>query len=321
MSTKRASAPRRVTKKTSKARAHNPRARRSSEDGDEERGERSIWRGQISFGLVNIPVSLATAERRNDLQFHLLDRRDHARVHYQRLNEKTGKEVPWSEVIKGYEIHRGHYVLLEDEDFKAAAVEATQTIDIEAFTERASIEVAYYEQPYFLLPEKRGEKGYVLLRESLRRADKVAVARVVIRTRQHLAVVMPEGEVLLLVLLRFAEELRDPEDLKLPSRDLKASKITSRELDMADQLISSMTEKWKPSQYRDEYRAALLSFIRKKSRGRGAPAATDEREKEEAPRGKVLDLSDLLARSLKKKSTSRSSARSAPSAKRASHGR
>src|SRR3989339_1380560 len=177
---------------------------------------RPIWKGHITFGLVNIPVTLYSAEKRDELHFKLLDSRNKARVHYERVNEETGEEVPWSEVVKAFEYDKGNYVLVEEEDFKRAAPEATQAVEIQDFVDREDVDYVYYDKPYYLMPGKKGEKGYVLLREILRRTGKVGISKVVIRTRQYLDALLAEGDALVLELLRFDQEVRKPEEFDLP---------------------------------------------------------------------------------------------------------
>ena len=194
---------------------------------------RPIWKGQIAFGLINIPIELYSAEQKNDLRFKLVDSRNKAKIRYERINEETGKEVPWSEVAKALEVKNKGFIVLEDEDFKRAAVENTQTFEIEDFINRDDLETIYFEKPYYLIPSKRGEKGYVLLREVLKKTNKVAIGKVVIRTRQYLATVFPFEDTLILDLLRFADEIRSPKELKIPKGGIKDYKISPREVEMA----------------------------------------------------------------------------------------
>jgi DNA end-binding protein Ku len=257
---------------------------------------RPIWNGQISFGLVTVPVSLHTAERRNDLSFHLIDQRNGARVRYQRVNEETGEEVPWEEIVKGYEHEDGSHVLLSDEDFERVAVEQTKSIDIEDFVDADAVDYVYFEQPYYLVPQKRAEKAYVLLREVLDRTNKIGIAKVVLRNRQHLAAVLPEGPALLLCILRFNDELRPLEDLELPAKSLDGHKVSKKELDMAEQLVASMAGEWEPDKYHDEYREALLAWIDEKAKtGRVEPPPAPRKERKGA---EVVDLMSLLRRSI-----------------------
>lgn len=262
---------------------------------------RPIWSGSISFGLLNIPVILHSAENKTDLKFHLLDSRDKSRVKYVRINEETGEEVPWGEIVKGYNYDDGKYVLLDDKDFKQAAPEAVKSIELIAFVDRDAISYVYFETPYYLVPAKSGEKGYVLLREVLRRTEKVGVAKVVIRTRQYLAVVLSQDNALVLDLIRFQQELRETSELDIPSNDLKKYKVTKQELDIAAQLVDSLSAKWNPTEYHDDYRDALMKFIRQKITKGGKAVAAVAEEPEEEGRGKVIDMMALLKESVKQK--------------------
>ena len=261
---------------------------------------RPIWKGSISFGLVTIPVTLYSAENREEeLHFSLLDGRNHAKIKYKIVNEVTGEEVPWEEIVKGYEYEDGNYVFLGDEDFKRAAVEATQTVSIEDFVDRDAVDHVFYDKPYFLVPSKGGEKAYVLLREVLKKTNKIAISRVVLRTRQYLAAVVPEGDALVLDLMRYAYELRGPDELGLPEISAKAGKVKPQEMAMAEQLVDAMSSKWKPEKYHDEYRDKLMKWIDKKvERGELGPAApspaSDEAEEAPAP----INIVDLLKRSV-----------------------
>lgn len=258
----------------------------------------AIWRGSISFGLVTIPVSIQSAENRRDLSFHLLDRRDLSPIHNLRVNEQTGEEVPWDEVVKGYEFEEGRWITLTDDDFRAANVEATQTIDILGAVCREDVPIEYFNKPYYLVPDKPGRKAYALLRESLRAAGRVAVGRVVIRTRQHLALLVPEGDAVLLELVRYPYELRGTEALDLPGSNLETLGVTEAEMAMARQLVAAMEADWDPSAdaYRDTYREDLLALIRKRASGEPVEAAPPPPEP--APEGEVIDIVSLLKASL-----------------------
>lgn len=271
---------------------------------------RPVWKGHISFGLINIPVTLYSAERRSDLHFRMLDSRDMARVRYERVNEETGEEVPWDEIVKGFEHDDGNYVVLDDEDFKRVAVEASQTVDLEGFVDEKAIDYVYFEKPYYLAPGKKSEKGYVLLRETLRRTRKIGIARVVIRTRQYLAALLPEGNVLVLNLLRYHQELRDLEDYNLPGDDLKVYKISKREIEMAEQLVESMADEWQPEKYHDEYRDALMKWIEKQAKTGKKPAPEAETaEPEESGGAEVIDIMSLLKKSVRQSGKKGKSAR------------
>lgn len=260
---------------------------------------RAIWKGSISFGLVEIPVGLYSAETPQELHFHLLDARDHAPVGYQRINKNTGELVEWENIVKGYELDDGRHVLVTDEDFKTANVEATETVDIVEFVDSSEIDSVYYEKPYYLAPLTRGGKAYALLRETLRRTGKVGIARVVIRTRQYAAALGVRGRALVLNLLRYASELRDAEaELELPSDDLRAVGLSDREIELAERLVSGMVATFDPRKYRDQYREDLLALIERKAASGGQQVATTARRKERP--GAVIDIMELLQQSVQR---------------------
>jgi DNA end-binding protein Ku len=256
---------------------------------------RAIWKGSISFGLVNIPVGLYSAEKREEISFHLLDRRNMARVRYKKVNEETGNEVPWDETVRGYEYEKGHYVVLTDEDLKRAAPEATQSIDILDFVDLEEISPLYFDKPYYLGPDKKGARAYALLRETLRRTGKAGIAKVVIRTKQYLAAVVARGDVLTLEILRYAHELRDPGELDVPT---SKEGVCERELEMAERLVEGMVEDWEPEKYEDTYRDDVMKLIEKRveagqTEGSDEPAPAPRRTE-----GKVVDLMALLKQSI-----------------------
>jgi DNA end-binding protein Ku len=255
---------------------------------------RELWKGAIRFGLVHIPVSLFPAEQTEELSFTMLDRRDLQPVGYKRYNKSTGDEVAFEDIVKGYEYEKDHYVTLEKEDFKRANVEASQTVDIVGFVKASEIPPYYLESPYYLAPGKHGDKGYALLREVLERTGKVALANVVVRTRQHLALIYPRDNVLILNTLRYANELRPAKDLEVP-KDLKAAKVQPNELKMAERLIDDMSMKWEPGEYHDTYRDDLLKMIEEKAAGHVKAAPKSKRAPREA---EVIDFAKLLERSL-----------------------
>lgn len=264
---------------------------------------RSLWKGSISFGLVNIPVVLYSAENRNSFDLTLLDRRDMKPVGFKRYNKKTGKEVAWEQIVKGYEYEKNRYVVLTDEDFRRANVKATQTIDILSFVRGEDISPTSFETPYFLAPDKRGEKGYALLRETLTKTGKAAIATVVIRTRQYIAAVIPWNEMMVLNTLRYANELRPTKELQIPTNSLKTAGVTSRELEMATKLVEEMSERWKPAQYKDTYREDLMRLINKRIKAGKTEVVTgpEEGEAQDKPgRAKVVDLMALLKRSVQR---------------------
>lgn len=261
---------------------------------------RALWKGAIAFSLVHIPVSLYPASAASELDFKMLDRRDLAPVGYQRINKHSGEPVPADEIVKGYEYEDDQYVVLSNEDFREANVNATQTVDIFAFTEAAGIPPYHYETPYYLEPAKRGAKGYALLREVLRRRQRVALANVVIRTRQHLAALVPVGRMLVLNTLRFADEIRAFDEANLPGEDLAALDLTAREIEMAERLVEDMTEPWRPAEYRDTYREDLLALIKHKVAAGETRVLTPPAEHAGAAEAgaDVVDLVALLKRSL-----------------------
>src|SRR5215212_9509426 len=205
---------------------------------------RVLWKGAISFGLVHVPVSLYPASRSEGLSFDMIDKRDFAPVGYKRYNKRTGEEIERENIVKGYEYQKGDYVVVTNEDFKQANVEATQTVDIVTFVDAASVAPYYYDTPYYLEPGKRGEKGYTLLREVLRKTGRVGIANVVIRSKQHLAALIPLERMLLMNTLRFANEIRSMEELNLPAEGKNG--LSDKEIAMAERLVDDMTDKWKP---------------------------------------------------------------------------
>ncbi|HEY3500964.1 MAG TPA: Ku protein [Polyangiaceae bacterium] len=261
---------------------------------------RAIWSGTIGFGLVQIPVTLHTAEERDELDFTMLDSRDFSPVGYQRINKRTGKEVPWERIVKGYEHADGKYVVLTDADFAEANVEATHRVDILAFVEFSAIDPRYVERPYYVVPQKAGRKAYALLRETLRRMGKAGIGKVVIRSRQHLAAVIAQGDLLLLELLRFSDELRDASDLDVPDKNLGKLGVTSKELGMAEKLVAAMVEEFEPEQYEDEYRRDLMKLIQRKVKAGELNRIPEDGEAKPRPKAppKVIDLASLLASSL-----------------------
>ncbi len=268
---------------------------------------RAIWEGTISFGLVQIPVGLHAAETRDDIDFDLLDRRDLAPVGYQRYNRNTDAVVEWDDIVKGYEYKQGEYVVLEKEDFKRANVKATQTVDIVHFTDAGAIDPMMFERPYYLVPGKRGQKAYVLLREVLRKADKVGVARVVIRTREYVAALLVRGPALVLELLRYDHELRKPAEFDLPAQGSKQMHIAPAELKMAERLVSEMEAPFKPGEFKDSYRDDLMALIRRKVKTGDTEASEAE---EEAPEpSNVVDIMALLQKSLGGKSAGKGAAK------------
>jgi DNA end-binding protein Ku len=259
---------------------------------------RALWKGSISFGLVTIPVALYPATKRNELAFHMLDKKDFEPVHLERKNEKN-ETVPWNDVVKGYEYSDDQWVVLSQADFDRANVEATQTIDIQNFVDEDDIDLVYYDTPYYLEPQKAGRKAYALLRETLKREKKVGVAKVVIRTRQHLAAVKPDGDMLVCEILHWAHEIRDAKELDVPGSDLDKLGVSEQEVKMASQLVDAMIAKWDPEKYRDTYQEDVLKMIEDKVASGQTHAITEAGpEAEERPAAQVVDIMSLLKRSL-----------------------
>jgi len=258
---------------------------------------RAIWSGSISFGLINIPVKIFSAVEESSLDMDMLDKSDHANIKFKRINENTGKEVTFSDIVKGYKVD-DTYVILEDADFEAADAEKTKTIDILNFTEEREIDTIYYEKPYYLEPDKGAMKAYALLRDALQSSKKVAVTSFVLRNKEGLAILKPYKSVIVLNRIRWEQEIRDTSQLKLPP----VSKTKAKEVDMANKLVDQLTEKFDISSYKDEYTAKLLKIIKDKAKGK----------KQVAPKLKVVhkqnsdDLMSMLKASLetKKKKTS-----------------
>jgi DNA end-binding protein Ku len=252
---------------------------------------RAIWKGAISFGLVTVPVGLYSAtERAAELHFRLLHAKDESPIDYKRVCEKEGVEVPWAEIARGYEVTKGEYVVVTDKELAQARVEATQTFAIRDFVPARSIDVRYYDEPYYLAPTaKPAARAYALLREAMADAERVGVGTIVLRQREHLAALVPTDRALILATLRFADEVRRPENLDLPA----ATRNGGRELALARQLIDSLASEWAPERYHDTYRDAVLEVIEQKAKGHPIKAAAERKP------AKVVDLMEALQQSLK----------------------
>ena len=294
-------------------RARSPKRRPKPDDEDRKAGgghPRAIWKGAVSFGLVYIPVHLHTAARDSSLDLDLLDSRDFAPVGYQRYNKRTGKVVEWNKIVKGYEYKKGQYVALTDEDFRQANVDASQTIDIVAFVERADIPPEYFEMPYFLEPAEGGEKTYVLLREAMHGGSKVAIGSFVLRGRQHFCAIIAHERAMVLNTLRFAEEMVPASELELPPAASDAVKLSPKEVAMARRLVDEMSGKWDPSAFKDTYRRDLMRRIKEKIRKRQTHVLTPAAEaaEETRPSAEVIDLMAVLEKSLRSRGGRRKAA-------------
>jgi DNA end-binding protein Ku len=252
---------------------------------------RAIWKGTISFGLVSIPISLYPATKREELKFRLLRKSDLSPVNYKRVAETDGKEVPWDQIVKGYEYEKDRFVVLKEEDFNRADVEATQTVDILNFVKQSEVNPLLFHKPYYMEPGKGGDKAYVLLRDALVDSGKIAIAKVVIKVRQHLAAIKPQEKGIMLELMHFPDEILEVSEFKVPHATVPGK----AEMRMAHQLIESMTEKWDPESYKDEYREALEKMIERKIETGEVPAAP------RAPRraSNIIDLAEVLQRSIR----------------------
>jgi len=251
---------------------------------------RSIWSGAISFGLVNVPIKLFSAVSPKDVRFHQLDARSNSRVKQKRVSAATGEEVPYEQIVKGYELGPDTYVTISPEELDSLDPKATKSIDIEDFVDLDQIDPIYFERPYYLVPDKGGTKAYALLREAMRETNKVGIARMVLRTKQYLAAIRPVGDALVLETMLFADEVVPADELDLPGKDIE---VTEREEKMARQLIDSLTTDFEPDKYKDEYRERVLALIEQKAAGQEIVV---EDTAEEAP--KVVDLMAALEASL-----------------------
>jgi DNA end-binding protein Ku len=263
----------------------------------------AIWKGSLTFGLVNIPVELKTAVRADHISFRLLHKDDLSPVKYERVCQAEGEPVPWNEIVKGYEYEKGKFVVLTDEDFKTAALEQSKTIDILDFVKEDEIDPRYFETPYYLVPSKGGEKPYALLREAIRQTGSVGIGKIIMRQTQHLVGVKVVGDALVLEIMRFANELVDAKEFSFPSREA----IRPQELQMAEQLVANLAEQFDPNRYTDEYRANLMKIIKAKMKGKKVKLEEPEGE---APDSDVLDLMSRLRASLEEGSGKKGAVRS-----------
>jgi len=255
---------------------------------------KSTWTGSISFGLVNIPVKLYSAVESSTLDLDMLDSKDHSKIRFKRVNENTGREVPYDQIVKAYD-YDGNYVVLDDEDYEAAAPEKSKTIDIHSFVKESDVDSIFFDQPYYLEPVKTGKKAFALLRDALRQSGKVGVSSFVMRTKETLAIVKPLDEVLVLNRIRFKEEIRDIKDLDLPA----VQKTKTKEIDLALKLIDQLTEEFNIDEYKDTYSAKLMQIIKQKAKGKPAKV-----RKLKVVHKQSGDLMDVLKASLKTKKAS-----------------
>jgi len=265
---------------------------------------RPVWSGTLSFGLLNIPVSLMSGEKPSaDIHFRMLDGRNNAPVKYERVNAETGEEVPWKDIVKAYEYEKGSFVVLDPEDIKSAAPESHDAVEVEGFVDASAIGPQYFEKPYVLVPQKKAEKGYVLLREALQKTGKIGIGRVVIRTRENLCAVIPEGDALMLMMLRYPQELVDVHEYNIPEGAKGDFRITPKELQFSEQLIDAMSSDWEPGNYKDEFRARLQQVIKERMEAHGVVhRKAEEHEAAEGTATNVVDFMSLLQKSIAGKS-------------------
>jgi DNA end-binding protein Ku len=263
---------------------------------------RVLWKGAISFGLVHIPVALHSATSESGIDFDWLDKRSMDPVGYKRINKRTGKEITKENIVKGVEYEDGQYVVLSEEEIKSAYPKTTQTIEIESFVPNSEIPFVYLERPYYIAPINKGQKVYALLRDTLLKTQRVGIARVIIQTKQHLAVLVPSGPALILNLLRWGADIRSLEELNLPPVGAKAAGLTDKELAMAKQLVDDMTGKWKPDQFTDSFKDDIMALVKRKAKEGKLENVVQPEEEETEGRSsaKIIDLTELLQRSLRK---------------------
>jgi DNA end-binding protein Ku len=279
---------------------------------------RAIWKGSISFGLVTIPVGLHTATRREELKFRMLRKGDLSPINYKRVAEVDGKEVPWDDIVKGYEYEKGKFVVLTEEDFKRVDLEAAETIDIVDFVNLDEINPIFFNKPYYLEPQRGGAGAYGLLRDVLAKTNKTGIAKVVIRNRQHLAAVKANGKMLVLEIMHFATDLVSADEFKVPEE----KKLGKREEEMAMTLVEQMTEKWDPTRYTDEYKSALMKIIDRKIESGGKELPTEKTTHRKATN--VIDLVEVLRKSLEETGKGgakggKTAAKEKPAARRRGH--
>lgn len=285
----------------------------------------SIWKGSISFGLLNIPVTVQKAQEGSDLHFSMIDGKDHSPIKYKKVNGKTGEEVPWDRIVKGYEYEKGEYVIVSKEDLKAANPKASSMLEIEDFVDFSEIDLMFFEKPYYLVPQKNGTKGYFLLVEALAKTNKVAVGKIVIRTKQHLCVIMSKDGYLVMEMLRFAHEVLQTSEADY-LENIEKPKFSAKELKMAQELIEGMSSEWDPEQYKDTYEEDVMKIINKKlEEGEAYTIEEDGGEKTtKTTSGNLVDLMPLLKKSLEekkkssKKKTAKKTAKKSTSKKKAS---
>ena len=262
-------------------------------------GSRTLWKGAITFGLVHIPVGLHTASIEQGIDFDWLDKRSMDPVGYKRINKRTGREIDKDNIVKGFEYEDGKYVVISPEEIEAVYPRTTQTIEIQRFIDAQELPFLYLERPYYVAPINKGQKVYALLREVLLKTGKVGLAKVVIATKQHLAVLVPSGRAMVLNLLRWGDEVKTLEGLDLPAAGMKGANVRAAEMKMAEQLVDSMSGKWKPEDFKDEFKSAVMKIVQKKVKAGDTETVIQPEEEAPEDSSNVIDLTELLQRSLK----------------------
>lgn len=271
-------------------------------------GSRTLWKGAITFGLVHIPVGLHTASVEQGIDFDWLDKRSMDPVGYKRINKRTGREIDKDDIVKGFEYEDGKYVVISPEEIEAVYPRTTQTIEIQRFIDAQELPFLYLERPYYVAPINKGQKVYALLREVLLKTGKVGLAKVVIATKQHLAVLVPSGRAMVLNLLRWGDEVKTLEGLDLPAAGVKGASVSAAEMKMAEQLVDSMSGKWKPEDFKDEFKSAVMKIVQKKVKAGDTETVIEPEEEAPEDSSNVIDLTELLQRSLKGGKASRADA-------------
>ncbi len=271
-------------------------------------GSRTLWKGAITFGLVHIPVGLHTASIEQGIDFDWLDKRSMDPVGYKRINKRTGREIDKDNLVKGFEYEDGKYVVISPEEIEAVYPRTTQTIEIQRFIDAQELPFLYLERPYYVAPINKGQKVYALLREVLLKTGKVGLAKVVIATKQHLAVLVPSGRAMVLNLLRWGDEVKTLEGLDLPAAGMKGANVSAAEMKMAEQLVDSMSGKWKPEDFKDEFKSAVMKIVQKKVKAGDTETVIEPEEEAPEDSSNVIDLTELLQRSLKGGKASRADA-------------
>lgn len=284
---------------------------------------RTIWKGAISFGLVHIPVGLHTATTESGVDFDWLDKRSMDPVGYKRINKRTGKEIDKDNIVKGVEYEDGQYVVLSPDEISDAYPRTTQTIEIQQFVDAGDVPFVYLERPYYIAPINKGQKVYALLRDTLVKTGKIGIAKVVIQTKQHLAALIPSGDVLVLNLMRWGDEVKSVDDLDLPKVGAKGMTPSASELKMAKMLVDDMSGKWNPEEFKDEFKAAVMELVDKKVKAGKTETVIEPQEEAPEYADNVIDLTELLQRSLKggAKKATKASSKDKPAAKKSASGK